>query len=162
MTDTPRLTDTRTKKAGEAITYEIPWWSYLGRTWRPGERFIAATFVRPTRPNGFEYECTTAGQTAYREPQQWPTTVGAMLIDGSVTWTCRAIGNSAVDTISISVWTADVGLTLAGQQVNATKQLTSVRISAGLAGQDYTVENEVTTASGDEYIFTLKIKVTID
>jgi len=158
MGELKRLRASRTKKAGEVITYEIPWWHYIGRTWRRGERYIVATFVRPTAPNGFEYECTVAGQTSIREPS-WPTTVGATKVDGSVTWACRAIGNNALDVIGTSVWPVVQGITIANEQTDAVKQLTSARISGGTIGQTYEIENEITTASGDEYIFTLELKI---
>lgn len=44
---------------------------------------------RPTVANTYLYEVTTAGTTAAAQPA-WPTTVGATVADGSVTWTCRA------------------------------------------------------------------------
>jgi hypothetical protein len=47
------------------------------------------TIRRPTVDNGFRYEVTTAGTTAAGQPV-WPTTPGATVVDGSVTWTCRA------------------------------------------------------------------------
>jgi|SRR5882672_6320278 len=159
MADTKRLYDERTKKPGEAVTYEIPWWLYLGHTWRPGERFVTTTYVRPSRPNGFEYECTTAGQTGAREPT-WPTTVALTVTDGSVIWTCRAIGNNAVDTISGNGnWVGETGITVANPQTDAIKQLSSARVSAGTAGQTYFITCTIVTTGGDTYIFTLKLSV---
>lgn len=46
-------------------------------------------FRRPTTVNGFRYEVTTGGTTAAAEPT-WPTTIGATVVDGTVTWTCRS------------------------------------------------------------------------
>jgi hypothetical protein len=45
-------------------------------------------FAAPATPNGYRYECTGAGQTGATEPA-WPTTPGATVADGTVTWTCR-------------------------------------------------------------------------
>jgi uncharacterized phage protein (TIGR02218 family) len=42
--------------------------------------------VQPTTPNGYFYRCTVAGTTAGGEPT-WPTTVGATVVDATVTWT---------------------------------------------------------------------------
>lgn len=46
------------------------------------------TIVEPTTPNGFVYICSVAG-TATGEPT-WPTTLGATVVDGGVTWRCHA------------------------------------------------------------------------
>lgn len=46
-------------------------------------------FVTPTVPNGWRYECTTGGTSGGTEPT-WPTTLGATVVDGTVTWTCRS------------------------------------------------------------------------
>jgi hypothetical protein len=44
---------------------------------------------RPTTENGFRYEVTTdAGVAGAAEPI-WPTVVGATVLDGGITWTCR-------------------------------------------------------------------------
>lgn len=50
---------------------------------------------RPTVSNGYRYEVTTAGTTAGVEPT-WPTTIGATVVDGTVTFTCR--GSEIYDT----------------------------------------------------------------
>lgn len=52
------------------------------------------SFRRPTVANGFRYECTTAGNTGATQPA-WPTTNGATVVDGTVTWTCRNYNSTA-------------------------------------------------------------------
>lgn len=44
--------------------------------------------VKPTSPNGRWYACTTAGTSGASEPS-WPTTIGATVSDGTVTWTAE-------------------------------------------------------------------------
>jgi len=57
-------------------------------------------FVRPTVENGFRYEATTAGTTAAGEPA-WPLVLGNTVVDGTVTWTCRARGELHLGDINI-------------------------------------------------------------
>lgn len=49
--------------------------------------------VRPSVSNGYLYRVVTAGTSAGSEPT-WPTTVGAVVVDGGVTWS--NIGRAAV------------------------------------------------------------------
>lgn len=58
--------------------------------------YALGIFRRPTTLNGFRYEVTTAGTTAAGEPA-WPTTVGATVVDGTVTWTCRTFAVTDVN-----------------------------------------------------------------
>jgi hypothetical protein len=45
------------------------------------------SYVLPATPNGFYYKATTAGTSAGTIPT-FPTTIGATVTDGTVTWTC--------------------------------------------------------------------------
>ncbi len=45
------------------------------------------SYVLPAAPNGFYYKATTAGTSAGTIPT-FPTTIGATVTDGTVTWTC--------------------------------------------------------------------------
>jgi hypothetical protein len=61
----------------------------LATTWAATTTFgsdTTAHFVRPTTGNGYVYRAQASGTTAGTEPT-WPTTVGATVVDGSVTWT---------------------------------------------------------------------------
>lgn len=54
--------------------------------WKASTAYIVNQSVPPTTPNGHKYICTTAGTSAASEPT-WPTTTGATVSDGGVTWT---------------------------------------------------------------------------
>lgn len=56
--------------------------------WAGTEALALNAVRRPTVDNGLRYQVTTAGTTDAAEPT-WPTTVGATVTDGTVTWTCR-------------------------------------------------------------------------
>jgi len=57
--------------------------------WVASTAYALGAYVRPTTPNGFRYECTTAGTSGTTEPV-WPTTLGSTVTDGTAVWTCRA------------------------------------------------------------------------
>lgn len=59
--------------------------------WTPGTLINPGQYIEPTTPNGFRYKATqaAAAYTAGTEPA-WPTTVGATVVDGGVTWTAEA------------------------------------------------------------------------
>lgn len=58
--------------------------------WAATTAYSLGNFRRPTTVNGFRYEVTTAGTSGGSEPT-WPTTPGNTVVDGTVTWTCRAM-----------------------------------------------------------------------
>ena len=62
-----------------------------GTAWTATTAYILDDTVVPTAglENGFKYVCTTAGTSGASEPT-WPTTEGATVVDGTVTWTCYA------------------------------------------------------------------------
>lgn len=59
--------------------------------WTASTTYAINNCVRPTASYNYVYEATsiTTGTSAASEPT-WPTTVGNSVVDGGVTWTCRA------------------------------------------------------------------------
>lgn len=57
--------------------------------WAASTAYSLGAAVRPTTRNNFAYEATVAGTSAATQPT-WPTTAGATVADGTVTWTARA------------------------------------------------------------------------
>lgn len=71
-----------------AVSYYLGW----GRnytTWSPSTTYSLGQRVRPTAPNGYVYECTTAGSSGTTEPS-WGTTIGGQTSEGTgkCAWTC--------------------------------------------------------------------------
>jgi len=58
-------------------------------TWAGSTTYTEGDIRIPTSPNGYTYECTTAGTSGSSEPT-WPTNPGDTVTDGDVVWTCRA------------------------------------------------------------------------
>lgn len=60
------------------------------------------TIIKPTTQNGYYYYASVGGAVALSEPT-WPTTPGATVVDGSVTWVCmrayKLTGN-VIDTVT--------------------------------------------------------------
>lgn len=70
-------------------------------SWAPASNFANLSLVLPTLANfsGFFYQCTTPGVSGATEPT-WPTTPGATVVDGGVTWTC-------IDTIAPALFAGE-------------------------------------------------------
>ena len=66
-------------------------------TWGPEQAITQDWYNRPTPTNatGFFYKATTPGTTGTSEPT-WPTSIGATIGDGSVTWTCAGIDDPTI------------------------------------------------------------------
>ena len=104
---------------------------------------VVATYVIPNPANGFAYQ--GAGTTG-SSPPVWPTTLGATVSDGSVTWTCVAATGpagavlpfdqtlNAVVTLNLRY---NAALTLAGASVPLTSMLNvaNAQWAAALAAQ---------------------------
>lgn len=62
-----------------------------GRTWVAGTAYVNRSVVRPTAPGAFYYVCVTAGTSHATTEPTWPTSEGATVTDGTVTWVARSI-----------------------------------------------------------------------
>ena len=72
--------------------------------WAASTAYTQGAVVRPSTANGFLYYAEAGGTSGSVAPT-FPTTVGATVVDGSVTWTC--IGESIIQLSSASPsWTA--------------------------------------------------------
>ena len=64
--------------------------------WQSHKAYGLLSFVIPTVPNSYAYECTGSGISGSNEPL-WPVIIGQTVVDGDplqlnpVTWTCRAL-----------------------------------------------------------------------
>lgn len=138
------------------LDYGFNWTDVLARKWTANHPYDVGITIRPAGdPTGFQYE-SSGGQSAATEPS-WPTEEGGTVVDGSITWTAAIIDDTSLeDQIDSDAWsTSDPsGLTVepASPVVSAGLQQTSVVLSEGTSGRTYTVENEMTTTGGFEYI----------
>lgn len=104
--------------------------------WRANEAYELLDFIRPTKANGFAYECATAGTSASSEPI-WPRTLGQTIADGSVVWTCRAASTNGLNVISSPSAVSDpIGLTISSVSVSESTKILA-NYSGGTLGQQY-------------------------
>ena len=97
--------------------------------------------------SGYEFEATIGGRSAGRQPR-WPTTVGATVVDGSITWTCRALSSSSLtrSVVGIPAWSADSGITITNQSING--MVATANLAGGTDGNDYSVTATATLSDG--------------
>jgi len=145
-----------TKTETEIIKIKCDFRKALEYDWSPSTAYDSGDYVRPSIGNGFEYECTTGGQTSPREPV-WPTTVAGTVTDGSITWTARAFSTNATDTISSANVEVSSGLVAGSPVVDGSVVI--VAVSGGSSGGCYIVSIEATTSAGE--VIEEKIQVVI-
>jgi len=127
------------KDPAEYLKVELECYSWCANRWRPNEQYSAGEFVRPRRPNGFAYECTTAGLSGDREPI-WNRVIDALgPVDGSAQWTCRAAGSNGLMPISAPSAQSDPsGLTISDVAISESTKILAT-YSGGSLDQDHDV-----------------------
>lgn len=147
----------RSKPATATRTYAIRFDRVLEELWQPGDPISLAEYRRPTAPNGFEYECTNAGQTHSEEPN-WPQTIAETVDDGSVEWTCRDFDANGSDTIASIAISADTGITVDASGFD--NYGVTMTLSGGSIGSSYDITVDSTTAAGEIESATLRLTIT--
>jgi hypothetical protein len=152
------------KAAAERLDYAFNWTHEFANRWQADYPFAAATAVRPSTKDGatgFEY--VSSGGVSGTEEPVWPTTLGATVEDGSLTWTAAAISNTSLRhrIVAPSAWTAATGLTLDDEADTDSPALQESRIWAegGTEGETYRNFVEVTTDQGAIYEGELQVKI---
>ncbi len=126
--------------------YTIDWYAFLRGNdlyWSPNVDVHVNQKYTPSaaKLNGHRYKVQSGGTAGNHEPL-WPIGSGATVVDGTIVW--QEIG--VEDSIALSVWTLDAGITQVSSGndgVNA-----QVTISGGAAGTTYGVDNRITTVNG--------------
>lgn len=128
------------KDPDDSVIVEVNFEGACARQRSDKEDFAAGERIRVysnSAARGFEYE-SSGGRIGAREPR-WPTTLDETVVDGSITWTCKALSDSSLTkTISgIPTWTADAGITITGATISGL--IASATLSGGTDGTSYTV-----------------------
>jgi hypothetical protein len=134
---------------GEKSYFGIDWTYWISFRWQPGFTVAADHVVRAFPWTGFEYICTTAGQTG-NYPPVWPIEVGQTVLDGSAVWTAQAVSSASLQTTVVSAaWFAPVGIVATGYLPEGNMTPVFIDTSAASPDTSYDVMVECTMASGD-------------
>lgn len=136
----------------------------LERRWQARAFYSNGQRIRPERKrSGFEYEAGSDGETGLKEPS-FPIILGETVVDGSITWTCRAISAQSLRrTISSVTWDVPAGLAQVNDAVEdepAGRQEISITLSGGTSGQSYLVVALVVYS--DATVDTIGLRVAVE
>ena len=98
-----------TVENGETLTILFDFSKELEVPWRPEYQYALADFITI---GAYIYECTNAGKSAKKLPDNLTTTIGATQDDGTVEWTCRDWATTGSDTISTPTVTGTSGVSI--------------------------------------------------
>lgn len=151
--------------SGEALEFSINWTIEFANLWEPNQAYTAAVRVRPATAagqTGFEYE-SSGGQSDGDTEPEWPAVLNDTVVDGSITWTARALSNASLrERISSFTVPAVTGFTIVeGTAIDEPgRQITPAQISASAAlNGKRSIRYEVTTTDGNEYVGIIRLKV---
>ena len=137
------------KDPASKLDYEVDFTDALSRKWGTSDKNrTSGVFIRVSKDNGYDFECTTAGRSGAVEPR-WPKTIGATIPDGSAVWTCRAPSTSSlVTTVSSVAWVSpDTSVVITNETLSG--QIAKAWIAGGADGQDYTLMVTATCADAE-------------
>ncbi len=144
---------------------DVEWHTFEWKTthvqpWQPGLVVQTGDLIRPTVPNGFFFEVTTAGELAGREPN-WNTIAAATTPDGSAVFTARTPAAASEPTIlSCTYAMSPAGLVEDSVAIDNDRMETRIRIDA--TGADlgtYTITATMTDSSGEDHIRSASLTV---
>lgn len=128
--------DPVSKDPAESRIVELELFNKAANFWRINEQYALNEFIRPNVATGFAYQATAGGTSGIREPR-WPTTVGATVTDGSVTWTCATAGANGLNAVSApTAVSSPLGVTISAISVVETTKILAT-YTGGTVGQDF-------------------------
>ena len=111
--------------------------------WTASTAYAVGDRVEPSVANGLIYECTVAGTSGTAEPT-WPTTEGATVVDGTVTWTAHTKTEDAVQTGLLGANRTYKGMDTGYPTISGDTTIwkaTFTELEANHAWQEFTVAN---------------------
>ncbi|MGA7807252.1 hypothetical protein [Bradyrhizobium sp.] len=140
--------------------YAFDWTAYLSNFWQPGAHMQTySPPVRPSSPNGYQYRCTQAGESADTEPT-WPIVLGLTVIDGSAIWTCEDVDTtSLLSSVASAQWSAAFGIAATFGAITATSTPVLIDTADASAGTDYPVSATVSFSDGSTRVGTMLFQI---
>lgn len=156
------------KAADGKQPFGFNWAVFFARHRRPNHPYAALVAARPPDTDsqtGFEY-VSNGGVTSAKDPITYPrsVTVGRnTVVDGSLTWTARAISfDSLVERIDTVTWDVNSApLTLTDELIidEAGYQGTLATIEGGVKGRTYDIRVHVVTTLANHYDAILRLTI---
>lgn len=127
------------------LDFGFDWYEWLlpdgGKEWRPRMDVVVGDIILPRTPNGFYY-IGTNGKTGTSEPS-FPTSQDGTVLDGTVTWTAKAL-----DAIDTSDWTITPNGPTVDEKTNDNR-FTKCRVTGFTAATSYTLVNTITSVAAN-------------
>ncbi len=118
--------------------------TYAISDWVVAEALALGDSRRPTTPNGYRFQVTTAGTTHATTEPTWPTTIGSTVADGTVVWTCVA-AERPVTEIKLALTSGGLAAATAGAALNL--GATILNGTSNKVEIHFRVTNTITTVS---------------
>jgi hypothetical protein len=138
------------KHPSATLDYAVNFEPECAKKWIKWTDYATNVRIRVYSPggeSGYELEATIGGRSAGRQPR-WPTYVGAIIVDGSITWTVRALSSGSLirSVAGTPVWVADNGITVTNQSI--TGMVATANMAGGADGNDYAITVTATLSDG--------------
>lgn len=98
--------------------------TYILDAWTQNTAYSLGDSVIPTTPNGYRYECTTAGTSHATTEPTWGTTLNGTTSDGTVVWTLVA-EDSPITEIRLATTSGGLGSATPGAALSLGPTLSS-------------------------------------
>jgi hypothetical protein len=103
-------------------------WTTLGGAWAATTAFALNDYV--VKANGDYFKATAAGTTAGTQPA-WPTAVGGVVVDGTVTW--KYMGKAKILTVNTEYAVGDIAVDVANVRLGQAANTSTRTTGAGAA-----------------------------
>ena len=134
---------------GEKIIFGLDFSLWLQQGWRPGALVAVDFSVRPSLPNGFQYECVRPGQCGNIEPT-WPLHLSGVVADGTTEWAAEPIDSTSLaSTISSVSWSAPTGIVVSSAALSGQIATALLDFTSALSGSTYLVNIAATMLNGE-------------
>lgn len=98
--------------------------TYILPQWVVAHAYAAGDCVEPVTPNGYRYQCSTAGTSHATTEPTWPTTLGSTIVDNTAVWTCISTTHLPTE-ITLALTEGGLAINTAGAALSLGTTITS-------------------------------------